>query len=54
MVCRALRIWFEARRPKEPGNPAEIAGIASFGKETKGKRRLLFTPQLMVVTRTKR
>ncbi|VFP86324.1 DNA-directed RNA polymerase subunit beta' [Candidatus Erwinia haradaeae] len=35
---------FEARRPKEPAILAEISGIISFGKETKGKRRLLITP----------
>ncbi|MCB2572867.1 hypothetical protein KQ718_16900, partial [Listeria monocytogenes] len=31
---------FEARRPKEPSMLAEISGTISFGKETKGKRRL--------------
>ncbi|MEW9824350.1 MAG: DNA-directed RNA polymerase subunit beta' [Candidatus Symbiodolus clandestinus] len=35
---------FEARRPKEPAILAEIAGIVSFGKETKGKRRLQIIP----------
>ncbi|CRK85930.1 DNA-directed RNA polymerase subunit beta' [Candidatus Providencia siddallii] len=35
---------FEARRPKEPAILAEINGIISFGKETKGKRRLIITP----------
>ncbi|WP_225639686.1 DNA-directed RNA polymerase subunit beta' [Candidatus Profftia sp. (ex Adelges kitamiensis)] len=35
---------FEARRPKEPAILAEITGIISFGKETKGKRRLVITP----------
>ena len=35
---------FEARRPKEPAILAEISGIISFGKETKGKRRLVITP----------
>ncbi|MFZ7158822.1 DNA-directed RNA polymerase subunit beta' [Avibacterium gallinarum] len=35
---------FEARKPKEPAILAEISGIVSFGKETKGKRRLLITP----------
>ncbi|UVK77877.1 MAG: RNA polymerase subunit beta' [Sodalis sp. Fse] len=35
---------FEARRPKEPAILAEINGIVSFGKETKGKRRLVITP----------
>ena len=36
---------FEARKPKEPAILAEISGIISFGKETKGKRRLVITPQ---------
>ena len=35
---------FEARRPKEPAILAEISGTVSFGKETKGKRRLVITP----------
>lgn len=35
---------FEARRPKEPSILAEISGAISFGKETKGKRRLVITP----------
>jgi len=35
---------FEARRPKEAEILAEISGVVSFGKETKGKRRLLITP----------
>ena len=35
---------FEARRPKEPAILAEITGTVSFGKETKGKRRLMITP----------
>jgi DNA-directed RNA polymerase subunit beta' len=34
---------FEARKPKEPAILAEISGIISFGKETKGKRRLVIT-----------
>jgi DNA-directed RNA polymerase subunit beta' len=34
---------FEARRPKEPAILAEISGLVSFGKETKGKRRLVIT-----------
>ncbi|MDQ3018840.1 MAG: DNA-directed RNA polymerase subunit beta', partial [bacterium] len=36
---------FEARKPKEPSILAERSGIVSFGKETKGKRRLVITPQ---------
>ena len=32
---------FEARRPKESSILAEISGMVSFGKETKGKRRLV-------------
>ena len=35
---------FEARKPKDPAIMAEISGIASFGKETKGKQRLVITP----------
>ena len=35
---------FEARKPKEAAILAEITGTVSFGKETKGKRRLLITP----------
>lgn len=35
---------FEARRPKEPAILAEHSGIISFGKETKGKRRLVISP----------
>jgi DNA-directed RNA polymerase subunit beta' len=35
---------FEARRPKEPAILAEVSGTVSFGKETKGKRRLIITP----------
>ena len=35
---------FEARRPKEPAILAEISGIISFGKDTKGKRRLVISP----------
>ena len=36
---------FEARKPKEPAVLAEATGIVSFGKETKGKRRLVVTSQ---------
>ncbi len=35
---------FEARKPKESSILAEISGTVSFGKETKGKRRLVITP----------
>ncbi|XBC42329.1 MAG: DNA-directed RNA polymerase subunit beta' [Buchnera aphidicola (Meitanaphis elongallis)] len=35
---------FEARRPKELAILAEISGFISFGKNTKGKRRLIITP----------
>ncbi|MFV8572416.1 DNA-directed RNA polymerase subunit beta' [Marinobacter sp. SBS5] len=36
---------FEARRPKESAILAEISGVVSFGKETKGKKRLVLTPK---------
>lgn len=35
---------FEARKPKDAAVLAEITGTVSFGKETKGKRRLVITP----------
>jgi len=35
---------FEARKPKESSILAEISGTVSFGKETKGKKRLVITP----------
>ncbi|GIX22380.1 MAG: hypothetical protein KatS3mg121_1163 [Gammaproteobacteria bacterium] len=36
---------FEAREPKEPAILAERSGVVSFGKETKGKIRLLITDE---------
>ncbi len=36
---------FEARKPKESSILAEISGVVSFGKETKGKQRLVITPK---------
>ncbi|TLY49080.1 MAG: DNA-directed RNA polymerase subunit beta', partial [Gammaproteobacteria bacterium] len=32
---------FEARKPKEPAILAEVSGVVSFGKDTKGKQRLV-------------
>ncbi len=34
---------FEARKPKEPAVLAEYTGTVSFGKDTKGKQRLVIT-----------
>jgi DNA-directed RNA polymerase subunit beta' len=34
---------FEARKPKDPAVLAEITGTVSFGKDTKGKQRLVIT-----------
>lgn len=34
---------FEARKPKDAAVMAEVSGIVTFGKETKGKRRLIIT-----------
>ena len=34
---------FEARKPKEPAILAEVSGTVSFGKDTKGKQRLVIT-----------
>jgi DNA-directed RNA polymerase subunit beta' len=35
---------FEARKPKEHAILAEVSGVVSFGKETKGKNRLVISP----------
>lgn len=35
---------FEARKPKDAAVLAEISGTVSFGKETKGKQRVVITP----------
>ena len=36
---------FEARKPKEPAVLAEVSGTVSFGKDTKGKQRLVITDE---------
>ncbi len=36
---------FEARKPKEVAIITVIDGVASFGKDTKGKRRIVVTPE---------
>ncbi|BDD86126.1 DNA-directed RNA polymerase subunit beta' [Desulfofustis limnaeus] len=36
---------FEVRKPKEPAIISEIDGRVSFGKELKGKRRVIVTPE---------
>ncbi len=36
---------FEARRPKDHAIMAEISGVVSFGKETKGKNRFIITSE---------
>jgi DNA-directed RNA polymerase subunit beta' len=37
---------FEARKPKEFAIISEIDGVVSFGKDTKGKRKVLVTPEV--------
>jgi DNA-directed RNA polymerase subunit beta' len=37
---------FEARKPKEIAVISEIDGIVSFGKDTKGKRKVVITPEV--------
>ncbi len=37
---------FEARKPKEFAVISEIEGVVSFGKDTKGKRKVLITPEV--------
>jgi DNA-directed RNA polymerase beta' subunit len=36
---------FEARKPKEVAIITEIDGVVSFGKDTKGKRRIIVNPE---------
>ena len=36
---------FEARKPKDSSVVAEVDGIVSFGKDTKGKRKVIVTPE---------
>ena len=35
---------FEARKPKDHAIISEIDGVVSFGKDTKGKRKVIITP----------
>jgi DNA-directed RNA polymerase subunit beta' len=37
---------FEVRKPKEQAVISEISGVVSFGKDTKGKRKVLITPEV--------
>ncbi len=37
---------FEARKPKEHAIIADIDGVVSFGKDTKGKRKVVVTPEV--------
>jgi DNA-directed RNA polymerase subunit beta' len=37
---------FEARKPKEVAVVSEIDGVVSFGKDTKGKRKVVVTPEV--------
>jgi DNA-directed RNA polymerase subunit beta' len=37
---------FEARKPKEHAVISEIEGVVSFGKDTKGKRKVIVTPDI--------
>jgi DNA-directed RNA polymerase subunit beta' len=37
---------FEARKPKEHAVISEIEGVVSFGKDTKGKRKVVVTPDI--------
>jgi DNA-directed RNA polymerase subunit beta' len=37
---------FEARKPKEVAVISEIDGVVSFGKDSKGKRKIIVTPEI--------
>jgi len=43
---------FEARKPKEHAVISEIEGVVSFGKDTKGKRKVIVTPDIEGKLRT--
>src|SRR5439155_410400 len=43
---------FEARKPKEHAVISEIEGVVSFGKDTKGKRKVVVTPEIEGKLRT--
>ncbi|MBF8253870.1 MAG: DNA-directed RNA polymerase subunit beta' [Deltaproteobacteria bacterium] len=42
----AVAELFEARKPKEFAVISEIDGVVSFGKDTKGKRKVVITPEV--------
>lgn len=44
---------FEARKPKEVTVISEIDGIVSFGKDVKGKRKVVITPEIAEMGGTK-
>jgi len=44
VACRRAEL-FEARKPKEHAVISEIEGVVSFGKDTKGKRKVVVTPR---------
>ncbi|MDD2218792.1 MAG: DNA-directed RNA polymerase subunit beta' [Desulfoplanes sp.] len=37
---------FEVRKPKEQGTISEVEGIVAFGADSKGKRRIIVTPEV--------
>src|SRR5690606_5998700 len=43
---------FEARKPKDHALVADIDGVISFGKDTKGKRKVIITPEVNDELRT--
>jgi len=45
-VCRESQNCFEVRKPKEHAVISEIDGVVSFGKDTKGKRKVVVTPEV--------
>ena len=41
---------FEARKPKEHAIISEIDGSVAFGKDTKGKRKVVITPDVALIS----
>src|SRR5262249_56213160 len=43
---RGVAEWLEAGKAKEFAVISEIDGVVSFGKDTKGKRKVIVTPEV--------
>ena len=46
MVLPRVAELFEARQPRDPAVISEMDGWVEFGKDTKGKRKLIVRPEV--------